>query len=115
MKSKTLGEDYIKLAADLLNQPVGNVQDFPAIAGALLGDLAADRPKLTERLLAVKKEQILGDDLTVLYSLACKRLGGQTWENFRRVRAEIAGRQPLSGDALVIINRLSNPSIALAK
>ena len=115
VKSKTLSDDYIKLAADPLNQPLDRMQDFPAIAGALLGDLAADKPKLAERLQAVRKEQILGDDLTVLYSLACKRLGGETWENFRRVRAEIAGRQPLSGDALVIINRLSNPSIALAK
>ena len=109
IKADGLGDEFVKSAADLLKGEHGRsplqVQEFGAIP-AVLFDPNADAAELAKKLMAIPVDQIRGDDLTVLYSLACRRAGKDAWEHFRRVRADITGRQPLSGAAVLITNRL---------
>jgi len=64
---------------------------------------------------AVPEEAIQGDDLVVLHALAARKLGGVAWERCRETRVEVNGRQPLDGAALLIVNRLTTPRLALLR
>jgi len=105
IKADGLGEGFAKSAADLLNRPFAPVQDFGVIH-AVLSDSILGAADAARKLISIPADQIRGDDLAVLYSLACRRAGKDAWDHFRRVRADITGRQPLSGAAVLITNRL---------
>jgi Ca-activated chloride channel homolog len=50
--------------------------------------------------------QVAGEDMVVLTALACRRAGGDAWEAFRGAQQEIAGKQGISGAAVVLINSI---------
>jgi len=106
IKSKTFGGSFEQSLGDLLGRTFPEMPEFPALAAALLkAEKTADRAAFAK----IAAEKIAGDDLVALYSVACRRLGGDTYDAFRRVRPEIISRQALSGDVILIANRLSNP------
>jgi len=43
----------------------------------------------------------------VLAALASRRAGGEVWSTFRGEAPDLLGRQPLAGEVVVLINRLS--------
>jgi hypothetical protein len=67
-----------------------------------------DRPTAADRraLAALNAEMVEGPDRVVLAALACRRAGGNTWEQFRAASAEILGGQALAGEVVVLINEL---------
>jgi hypothetical protein len=96
----------------LMNAGAKNTSFGPprTIAQALLADQQKiDRPALTKLLTT----GVAGDDLTVLLALACRRAGGDTWSAFRAASPELLGSQPLEGDTVVLINRLSQDRLQL--
>ena len=107
-------EMIVAKSLPLLAEAAAKQTDFgPAatIAQALL----ADRQKI-DRLALVKllTNRVSGDDLTVLLAMACRRAGGETWDAFRAASPELIGGQPLAGDVVVLINRLSRGQFQLA-
>lgn len=48
-----------------------------------------------------------GEDAVVLLALACQRAGGPSWAAFRAAMPEIIGNQPLPGEVVVLVHRLS--------
>ena len=85
------------------------------VALALMGSAEAiDR----EALGAVLAKGLPGEDLTVLGAMACRRAGGQTWEEFRAEARSILGDQALPGSVVVLVNRMSEarrPLVVAAK
>ncbi len=79
-----------------------------AVANALLGGKSTDQ---TDELLA---KPVSGDDLVVLTALACRRVGGSAWTRFRARSRQMLGSQPLRGETIVIVNRLSTSSLPTA-
>jgi hypothetical protein len=71
-----------------------------------------DRKALVE-LVSKQSASIAGDDMVTLTALACRRAGGEAWGAFRAEARELLGRQPLSGSVVVLVNRLSGPSVPL--
>jgi Ca-activated chloride channel family protein len=80
-----------------------------ALAAALLAEDAAniDATALVELLTA----EVQGDDLVALTAFACRRAGGEAWDAFRRSQRDLIGKQPLSGDVVVLVNRLAGASL----
>jgi len=114
IKNDKLGDEFLKAASDRL----GKAESWVATAArALLHDPdAAAIDALVKKLPSILERNLLrDDDSVVLYSFACRRVGGDAWDNFRRMRAEIPRRVPLSGNALLITNRLAAPDLALIK
>jgi len=56
-----------------------------------------------------------GDDATTLLSMACHRAGGDVWQAFRVESEDLVGKQPLRGEAVVIINRLASGQLQIAR
>lgn len=80
------------------------------LAESLLSDPEhADRRELSRLVTA----GVSGQDLTVLTALACRRSGGEAWQTFRAEARDLLGSQPLPGDAIILINRLSEDHLAL--
>jgi hypothetical protein len=84
---------------------------YHTVAKALLSSPKdIDRAALTELL----RQPLEHEDLLLLTAVACRRAGGEVWEAFRAESKDLLGSQPLSGDVVVFINRLSNSQIPLA-
>ena len=61
-------------------------------------------------------QRLRGDDMVVLGALAARRLGGDTWDKFRANQSDILGKQRLSGQVIVLVNRLAAaPEMVIAK
>jgi len=74
------------------------------VAAALLGPATdVDAQRLTQLLAA----GVQGEDMVVLAALACRRAGGEAWDAFRADAKYLMGNQPLSGGAVVLVNRLA--------
>jgi len=58
---------------------------------------------------------VYGEEMVALVAIACKRAGGDAWDTFRREQTYLLGGQPLSGDVVVLVNRLSLGRVALAE
>jgi len=116
IKNEKLGAEFLKTASRRLAKAESWVA---TAASALLYDLdAAARDALVKKLPNMDEGNLRDDDAVVLYSFACRRAGGDAWESFRRIRTNITSggrRAPLSGDALLITNRLADPKLALAR
>jgi hypothetical protein len=89
--------------------------DTPAaVARPLVDALLAESASIPhDRLTALAGSGVEGDDLVVLAAIACRRAGGRTWETFRARSAEWLGQQPLPGDVVVLISRLSGAPLPL--
>jgi hypothetical protein len=74
-----------------------------AIATALLTDVRDPAAFVA----AVPEESLQGPDRVVLHALAARRLGGPAWQRCRATLADVNGRQPLDGAALLVVNRLA--------
>jgi hypothetical protein len=74
------------------------------IAAALLTDPGKLETPPLEKLV---ESGVAGNDLTVLLAMACRRAGGDTWSAFRAASTELVGGQPLDGNVVVLLNRLS--------
>jgi hypothetical protein len=82
------------------------------LAKALLGDAKnIDR----EALAQLVSSGVYGEEMVTLVAIACKRAGGDAWDTFRREQTYLLGGQPLSGDVVVLVNRLSLGRVALAE
>jgi Ca-activated chloride channel family protein len=64
-------------------------------------------------LAALATSGVQGEDLVALTALACRRAGGDAWDAFRRQQRDLIGKQPLSGDVVVLVNRLAGASLPL--
>jgi len=96
--------------AVLATLPKDVAHDAPNRAAVTLGRaLLVDTNKIDGEALAqlISTDQVVGEDLTVLAALACRRAGADTWSAFRRRMQELLGEQPLSGGVVVLISRLS--------
>jgi hypothetical protein len=81
------------------------------LAAALL---AGDATRIDEApLVEMAASGVQGDDLVALTAIACRRAGGEAWDAFRRQQRDLIGKQPLSGDVVVLVNRLSGASLPL--
>jgi len=70
--------------------------------------------KAVQKLAA--EQRLRGDDMVVLGALAARRLGGDTWDKFRANQSDILGKQRLSGQVIVLVNRLAAaPEMVIAK
>jgi hypothetical protein len=58
---------------------------------------------------------VVGQDMTVMLAIACRRAGDEAWSAFRRDATELLGNQPLAGSVVVLINRLNASQLELAK
>jgi hypothetical protein len=100
-------------ALDALSRQAVSNPEFAAVgtvAAALLVESSQiDRPALTD----VIARGVVGDDLVVLTALAARRAGGDVWQTFRAETLSELGKQPLSGAAVVLLNRLSRPALPL--
>ena len=57
----------------------------------------------------------LGDgDIIALTALACRRVGGGAWENFRAESKNLLGTRPLDGAVVIFVNGLAGPRVTLA-
>ena len=63
-------------------------------------------------MAALTREPIQGDDLVLLAALAAKHRGGKVWKAFREEMTTIVGKQPLSGNVILLVNRLSTTQLA---
>ena len=63
--------------------------------------------------LARRSESASDADSVALIALACRRAGGEVWNEFRAASPEFIGNHPLPGDLVVLINRLSMPALKL--
>ncbi|HUE69960.1 MAG TPA: VWA domain-containing protein, partial [Pirellulaceae bacterium] len=73
------------------------------LAALLIGKPSdADRQKLAELIAG----DVAGEDAVALTALACHKAGSEVWEQFRAQSRDLLGRQPLSGDVIVLIQRL---------
>lgn len=80
------------------------------IAGALLRPVGEINAKALMDLVGAG---VQGEDLVVLYAFACRRAGGEAWNVFRANARDLLGNQPLSGGAVVLVNRLSAARLPL--
>jgi len=85
--------------------------DLRTLARVLTGSASdADRAALTQMLAG----DVGGPDHVVLLALACQKAGPATWEQFRAAARDLVGGQPLPGDVIVLVNRLTPPGAKLA-
>ncbi|HEV3340832.1 MAG TPA: hypothetical protein VG125_10765, partial [Pirellulales bacterium] len=81
----------------------GALQVAPKLAQATTQDAAkVDK----DWLASVVRGDLAGEDLVTLAALACRRVGGESWEIFRGESQRLLGSQPLSGDVIVLVSRL---------
>lgn len=79
-----------------------------------LARLLTSQPNETDRaaLTAMLSREPAGPDHIVLLALVCRRTGGSHWDQFRAASRDLLGSQPLPGEVVVLINRLSGPQQA---
>jgi hypothetical protein len=82
------------------------------LAEALLGDPQNIDGEALSQLVS---SGVYGEEMVALVAIACKRAGGDAWDTFRREQTYLLGSQPLSGDVVVLVNRLSLGRVALAE
>jgi hypothetical protein len=81
---------------------------LPLTGAVLLNKSPGERIVQSLRELVEKHAQtIRGDDAVMLVALACRKLGGETWEAFRVQQSGITAAQQLDGGVVVLINRLA--------
>ncbi len=101
--------DFAKGLEELTAPKDDAVKNLRQLARALMvpaqADVAAVQKVLTE---------VRGDDQVALAALAARRIGGDTWDLFRRNARDILGGQALSGEVVVMVNRLEAAPGALA-
>ncbi len=123
-------EAFVARAAALLQKAdAAKFGRWPVIAAALLGqagkiDAKAMGDLFTEllglggqgrpTLTAAQQGGIGENDVYALTALACRRAGGDVWNQFRAQSRDLIGRRPLSGSVVVFISSLSRPNMALA-
>jgi hypothetical protein len=73
--------------------------------------VAADRAALSD----IGRRAIAGPDQVALTALACRKMGGPTWNTFRAHAHDLLGSQDLPGEVVVLIHRLEQPQIAIAR
>ena len=101
-------EQFVKQALPLLTKP----KDATAtLAETLLG---SSPDKQIDALVKIVNEGAAGEDLVVLTAMACRRAGGEAWEQFRSKSHQIVGDQPLRGEVVLIVNRLASPVLPIA-
>jgi hypothetical protein len=88
----------------------------PLAAYLIVGNalLAAPGDIDQSELSAIVKEPLPDEDLIVLAALACRRAGGDVWNDFRAASKDLLGAQPFPGDMVVFINRLGSLKTSLA-
>ena len=100
-------DEFAKKAVPSLTKSAGK-DDPLAAARAIARALLGDRKQIDSQSLAkIITDGVAGDDLTLLLAMACLRDGGDTWNLFRAASRELLGEQPLDGNVVVLINRLS--------
>jgi hypothetical protein len=98
---------YTKEVFGLLTQSAA-ADDPLSPARTIAAGLLTDPGKLeTPPLEKLVEGGVAGNDLTVLLAMACRRAGSDTWSAFRAASADLAGGQPLDGNVVVLLNRLS--------
>ena len=80
------------------------------IAGALLESDDEVDTRAIHELLSLSLQN---DDDVALAALACRRVGGAAWERFRAEVMPALGQAPLSGQVVVLVNRLTKPGLPL--
>ena len=94
---------------ELLVAPADRPADLQ-VAALLAKSLICDPAEIDKAELAkAVGGELPGDDLVVLAALACGRASPESWQTFRREADRLLGSQPLSGDVIVMINRLEAP------
>jgi hypothetical protein len=83
--------------------------DSPLASARVLAKSLLAGPQTVDRqaLAALVDSDVAGEDMTVLVAFACRRAGNETWNTFRAASHEVLGEQPLSGDVVVLVNRLA--------
>jgi hypothetical protein len=56
-----------------------------------------------------------GDDAVLLFALASRRLGDETWSAFRSQAGDLLGSQPLSGGLILLVNNLSRSRLPITQ
>jgi hypothetical protein len=96
-----------------------NVTADSPTAGAVFAarGLLGESPRIDSQQLAslIAAGRISGEDITVLFAMACHRAGGETWTTFRAEMSGLLGKQPLPGNVVVLVNRLSGNVPQLAR
>ncbi len=82
----------------------------------LAQSLFAPREQIDRAALAKLVVQgVSGDDMVLLTAIACRRAGGETWQTFRAEVRDLLGSQPLRGSTLVVIHRLNQDRLSIAR
>lgn len=100
-------EELQKVAADTLTATALKGQETPAF-GNVAEVLFRPGEESDGSLLALlaRADEIHGEDMVALTTIACRRADGEPWRVARALRHEILGRQPLPGNLVVWVNRL---------
>src|SRR5262249_4998415 len=81
-------------------------KDLCLLGRVLLSEISeGDRKSLGELVAA----GVRGADPIALTALACRKVGGETWDHFRAQSRELVGEQPLPGEVIVLVNRMPGP------
>ncbi len=103
------------LAARAIQATQGEDASLGQVRGLAAALFASDARQIpVVELVALVSSPLEGDDLVTLAALACRRAGGEAWEAFRSRQHDLLGKQPLSGDVIVLVNRLSASYLPLA-
>jgi hypothetical protein len=98
----------LRLATEILTRTASQPQQV--VARTLLAEPTdADR----QWLATVAPQPGLTEDTVVLIALSARRIGGDTWQAFRTRLPDLLSASPLSGDVVVLLNRLANPALPL--
>jgi hypothetical protein len=101
-------------AAAAIHEMKGDDPSLAALRTVAPALLARDAQAIDAApLVELVNAGVHGDDLVALTAIACRRAGGEAWDAFRRQQRDLVGKQPLRGDAVVLVNRLSGDSLPL--
>ena len=106
--------EFIGQALPLLVAGASKDESYAAvrtIAKALLADRQKIDRQAVTKLLA---KGVSGEDSTLLLAMACRRCGDDVWNAFRSASPELVGNQPLNGEVVVLINRVTEGRLAIA-
>jgi hypothetical protein len=94
--------------AKLLTLLSAGEADEPTKELRLLGRLLLSEPTAADRqaLGELVTSGVTGADSVALVALACRKVGGSAWDQFRARSRELIGEQPLPGEVVVLVNRL---------
>ena len=118
----TVSEDTTKVLGDVLSLLTSERKDKPLAPAVtvvralwhLYLDINGKPDAQTAALAAlISAQTIAGDDLVVLAALAARRLDGEVWLTFRKEMPDLIGGQPLNGNVVLVVNRLSTAPLSL--